>query len=292
MKKVLISGAGGFIARHISKKLKDAGFYVIGTSRTPRPIPNYDEVYQGILGEPLEDIFENHEIDAFIHCAHDKHDIDNKKNAKGTCIWAKQAEKNKVELQIFISSLSADEDAITPYGRMKYEIEKWFISHGHIVLRPGLVIGDGGLFKATVLMVKKMPVLPLFDMGKNLTYITDVHIISTIVRDILIHTEKFQRGKIYFLQQRNPVYIVEMLKKIRKQLETFCIFVPLPAFVLSFLIKFSDITGIRNFLGININNLKGMRIFNNKTFRYDLSELGYPDRSLDTLIHFLSKYSG
>ncbi len=284
MKKVLITGASGFIAKNIAKVLNESGFFIVGTSRLPKPTPNYQEIFQGVLGKPLKDIYEKHNIDVIVHCAYDKDDVDNIRNAKGTLIWAEQAEKNNVGLQIFMSSLSADENAVTPYGKMKYELERWFIAHNYVVFRLGLVIGSGGLFWSIISMVKKMPILPLIDMGRNLTYISDVTTVSNIVRDFIIYTERFQRSKIYYLQQNEPVYIKDTLKEIRRQFKTFCIFVPVPPFVLSFLIKLSELMNFTDLLGINANNLKGLRQFNQKRFKSDLKTLGYLDISLELLI--------
>ncbi len=86
MKKVLITGANGFIAKYIARTLSKADFFVIGTSRKPAQVEHFNEVVSGWLGEPLRDAFENHRIDAVVHCAYDKKDIDNKKNAEGTLI--------------------------------------------------------------------------------------------------------------------------------------------------------------------------------------------------------------
>ncbi len=284
MKKVLITGANGFIAKHISKRLKESDIFVIGTSRVNKPLQMYDEVYCGVLGKPLKDVFEKHKIDVIIHCAYDKHDIDNRKNTEGTLIWAEQAEKNNVKLQIFMSSLSAGENAVTSYGKMKYELEKWFITHNHVVFRLGLVIGNGGLFWSMISIVKKIPILPLVDMGRNLTYISDVNTVSKIVQNFIINPDRFQRGKIYYLQQNEPVYIKDILKEIRKHLKIFCIFVPVPSFVLSFLIKLSELVNLTDLSNININNLKGLRQFNKKRFKSDIASLGYPDIAIEKLI--------
>lgn len=155
MKKVLITGARGFIAKNTARVLKEAGIFVIGTSSKPQPLANFDDIFLGVLGDPFKEVFEKHRIDAVVHCAYDKRDIDNKKNAEGTQIWAEQAEKNNVGLQIFMSSISADAGAIAPYGQKKYEVEKWFLEHHQVVFRLGLVVGSEGLFGRIIATVKK-----------------------------------------------------------------------------------------------------------------------------------------
>ncbi len=284
MKKVLITGANGFIAKNISKVLKQAGFFVIGTSRVTKPVPYYDEIFYGVLGEPLKDVYEKHEIEVIIHCAYDKDDIDNIRNAEGTIIWAEQAEKNSVGLQIFISSLSADENASTPYGQKKYETEEWFLKHNHAVLRPGLVIGNGGLFQAMVSIVRKSPVIPLIDMGKTMMYLTDIDILSEIVRDTVMNKIKVERGVIWYVQQEMPFTFLEILKEICKKYKLFRIFIPIPYFAVSLLLNLTEKVKFLK-LGLNINNLKGLRQLNNKKFKSDLNSLGYREYSLTTLIN-------
>lgn len=283
MKKVLITGANGFIAKSTARALKEAGCFVIGTSRNPGPVPHCDKIVHGILGEPLKDVFENHKLDAVVHCAYDKDDIDNVRNSKGTILWAEQAEKSKVGLQIFMSSISADPDALSPYGQKKYEVEKWFIEHNQIVFRLGLVVGNGGLFGRIVATVKKSPLIPLIDSGKTAMYLSDVDTISEIVRDTIMSKNKITKGKIWYLQQGEPVFFIDILREIRKQHSLFRIFIPVPYFVVSVLLSLTEkIKFIK--IGINTNNLKWSRQVRCKKFKSDLNYLGYPEASIETLI--------
>lgn len=283
MKKVLITGANGFIAKHIAKVLKASGCFVIGTSRKPHPMENYDEVFYGILGEPLKGVFEKNNLEALVHCAYDKQEIDNTKNAEGTIIWAEQAEKHNVGLQIFMSSISADAHAIAPYGQKKYEVEKWFIEHNQIVFRLGLAVGNGGLFKTIISMVGKSPIIPIIDGGKTLTYVSDIDTISLIVHDVILKKNKVERGRIWNLQQESPFFFVDILREISRQYNLFRIFVPIPYFIVSIVLILTEKLKFLK-LGINTNNLKGMRQLSEKKFKSDLRELGYPETSLEVLI--------
>jgi len=283
MKTVLITGANGFIAKKVARTLKGSGLSVIGTSRHPAPVSDYDEVIQGILGEPLKDVFENHAIDAVVHCAFDKDEVDNVKNAQGTRLWAEQAGKHHVELQIFMSSISADEDALAPYGLKKYEVEQWFLENNQIVFRLGLVVGRGGLFGRIISTVKKYPCIPLVDMGRTLFYPSDVDTISAIVRDTVFGKTNIERGKIWYLQQDKAVSFIDILREIRKQYKLFRIFIPVPYFIVSILLVLIENLKFLKF-GISTNNLKGLRQVRNKTFRSDLSSLGYPESPIEILI--------
>lgn len=280
MKNVLITGANGFIAKNTARVLKKSGFTVFGVSSRPAATMDYDGIFPGILGEPLKEVFEKQRIDVIVHCAYDKKDINNIKNAEGTLIWAEQAEKNNVELQIFMSSLSADKDAAAPYGQKKYETEKWFLEHNHVVLRPGLVIGNGGLFQTIVSMVIKSPVIPLIDKGKNIAYISDIETVSMIIRDLILNAENTKRGKVWSIQQETPVFFGDILKEISKQYHLCRLFIPVPYFMLSLLLVIGEYFK----LVINTNNIKGMRQFNRGEYRSDLNDLGYKEVPFKKLI--------
>ena len=70
--------------------------------------------------------------------------------------------------QIFISSHSAREDAVSEYGIAKYRIERDYLEAGQTVVRPGLVIGPGGMFGRHVHMIRNSRVIPLVDGGSDL----------------------------------------------------------------------------------------------------------------------------
>lgn len=287
MKKVLITGANGFIAKNTARTLKEAGCFIIGTSRNPGPVSNYDEIVLGVLGEPLNDVFENHKLDAVIHCAFDKGDTDNIINSDGTYIWAEQAEKNNVVLQIFMSSLSADETAFAPYGQKKYEVEQWFLRHNHIVFRPGLVVGNGGLFGRIAMTVKKTLFIPLIDNGKTLTYFTDVDTLSEIIRDTVFNNNKVTRSKTWHLQQESPVFLGDILKEIAKHYNISRLFIPVPHIIISSILRLTEKMSFFK-LGINVNNLKGMRQHGQRKYKSDLKVLGYPETSIELLIKKLA----
>lgn len=283
MKKVLITGAGGFIAKKLAKVMKESGFFVIGTSRTPGKRINYDEIYYGVFGEPLDEVFDAHKIDAVVHCAYDKDDRNAAKSTEGTYIWAEQAEKNSVGLQIFMSTISADEDALSPYGLKKYELEKWFIDHNQVIFRLGLVVGNEGLFGRIISTVKKSPIIPLIDGGRTLIYLSDADTLGKIVHDTILNHNKIERGKIIYLQQDPPVLFKDVLREIRKHYNLWRIFIPVPYAVLSIVLYIIEKLKFVK-LGIDTNNLKGMRQVRQKSFKSDLPLLGYSGTPLDVLI--------
>src|SRR5690606_11614113 len=66
------------------------------------------------------------------------------------------------------SSYSAGSHATSIYGRTKWKIEKALATAGDVtVVRPGLVLGDGGIYGRISKVAGKFPVLPLPDGGRG-----------------------------------------------------------------------------------------------------------------------------
>jgi NADH dehydrogenase len=63
---------------------------------------------------------------------------------------------------VFISSLAAHADARSRYGRSKLQIEGMLDPACDAAVRPGTIVGDGGVFLRTRELVRRLPVLPLF----------------------------------------------------------------------------------------------------------------------------------
>lgn len=283
MKKIVITGANGFVGSNIARTLKDSGFYLVGISRQAALLEHIDETFKGTLGKPLEQVYEKHKIDVIIHCAYDKNDTKDIVNTTGTSLWAEQAAENNVNLQVFISSISARPGSISPYAKSKYQLEQWFTKNNHLSFRLGLVIGNGGLFKTMMELVKKLPVFPLIDGGNTLTYLSDVETTGKITRDLVKRNNNADRGRVWNLYQPEPYKFKEILKAIKSCFNTFCLLIPVPYFMLAIpLFVIEKIKWIK--IGINRSNLLGMRQNEVPEMKSDLETLGYPSIPLEKLV--------
>ena len=84
-------------------------------------------------------------------------------NVEGSRKILEAAREAKTPKIIFISSISAFDGCRSLYGRAKLEIEKIALDCGALVIRPGLVYGEGagGMFGKLVAQMKKSSVIPL-----------------------------------------------------------------------------------------------------------------------------------
>ncbi|HEY3742719.1 MAG TPA: NAD(P)-dependent oxidoreductase, partial [Bryobacteraceae bacterium] len=132
--KILVTGASGFIGSALVEHLHaEAVRY-----REPRPL----------------------DADVIIHCAHD---------------FSSGALTRNIELArallparrvLYFSSCSAVPHARSEYGSTKYRVEQLFKDAGHTIIRPGLVIGLGGLFLRSTRPLRSARIVPLVNGGR------------------------------------------------------------------------------------------------------------------------------
>jgi NADH dehydrogenase len=157
--KILITGATGFLGGRLQRYWSEQGHIVTGTGRgAPFALAeNMDE--QG-----LRRALAGH--DAVVHCAYDSQ-ASVAVNVAGTKSICSAAEVSGAPWQMLLGSYAARPAAVARYGQIKYELERYFLDRGHTVVRPGLVVGDGGIFRRNMDAIVRAPVIPLLDGGKD-----------------------------------------------------------------------------------------------------------------------------
>ena len=151
---VAVTGANGFVGGALCRALADA-----------RPLrrPEYE------LAKPVDPALLAG-VSAVVHCAWDLRSKDGRVNVDGTLRLFEAAMAAGVGQFVFISSMAAHDAARSVYGRTKLEVEKELLRRGGeraAVVKPGTVIGDGGLVKSIQTLAAKLPALPLFYATKN-----------------------------------------------------------------------------------------------------------------------------
>ncbi len=245
--KVFITGLNGFIAGNLARWLVERGYVVTGTSRSR------NERFRAItwrLGDPVDGAALA-DVDAVIHAAHDFTPGAMDSNIKGTLAMEEAASGGGIRRQILVSSLSARPDAVSEYGRTKLAEEQHFIRHNHTIVRPGTVLGKGGLFGKIVKMMENLPVLPLLDGGRARMAVIGVHDLCRALESILqIHETK--QHNLYY---EDMPTLRELLRQLGTILNRKALFVPIPAALL--LGPLSVLRYLRIRVPLDVDNLKG-----------------------------------
>ncbi len=166
--RIGITGATGFVGRHLVRGLAARGFAVTAFQRPPagEAIPGI-EVHTLILPDQVHvDDFAG--LDVLVHGAfveygpgHPDADAINREGARNV-LAAARAHGARV---VYLSTMSAHPGALSHYGRNKLELEALFDPSRDAILKLGLVLGDGGLFGSMAALLRDASVVPLPDGG-------------------------------------------------------------------------------------------------------------------------------
>lgn len=167
----IVTGANGFLGKSICRALTEAGFNVRALVRNPEAQRALDPIARGgvfrcdLPGGIDESAFDGN-IRALIHCAYSTAagppDQIRRTNIEGTETLLRLARKASVPRIVFISSLSAHPGATSLYGRTKLQLEGLFTTPADTVIKPGTIIGPGGIFDHAREMLRRLPIVPLF----------------------------------------------------------------------------------------------------------------------------------
>jgi uncharacterized protein YbjT (DUF2867 family) len=124
--------------------------------------------------------------------------------------------------QCFVSSLSAGPHSISEYGRTKFAIEEAISSHDVLVIRPGLVIGNGGIWSRIETFIRKFHVAILPGGHRALSPAIDA---KDLCRVLLENCLRREPGLIYVFEDFRTTFY----KIIRNRLaDTWYLPLPIP----------------------------------------------------------------
>jgi uncharacterized protein YbjT (DUF2867 family) len=274
---VALTGANSFLARALGRALAESGHTLRGTLRQPvqaEQLPWLERFAAASLGEPeIGDLFDG--VDAVAHFAHDFTPGAATRNIEGTCALFDQAARAGVTRQLYVSSYSARADAISEYGRTKYSIEALIRDRGGIVVRPGLVLGSGGIYARMVQAMRKFPVLPL-PSGEGKIPIISIDQLARALQAILTCHEAPTDA--FNLFSPELVTLMQLLKCTRDVTHTRTIFVPVPARPVRIALLLAG--KLRFPLPVTADNLDGFIGNQVQIHHANLHLLGIPDESL------------
>lgn len=197
------------------------------------------------------------EADYLVHCAYSQFSTENpesdKVNIEGTSRLLALSRKYKFKKIIFLSSLSAHSEARSHYGKTKLFLESLFDTKSDLILKPGMVLGNGGLFKSIEEIIIKNKFIPVIGNGKQPVQSIDIDDLAEIIK---IGIEKNISG-VYPAAGPEVFVMKELYKAVSAHAGKSNVFVPFPywcAFLLIFLAKMVNIK-----LPISKENIIGLK---------------------------------
>ena len=178
------------------------------------------------LGEPIEPSVAEalSSVDTLIHCAHDVRVGALENNVRGSMLIAAAAKGAGVRRQLFISSYSAISNAQSEYASAKRRLEEFFRSEGQSIVRPGLVVGRGGMFLKMFKLVSKSPIVPLLDGGRNTIPIVWIEDLARAVETLL---ENGKSGE-FNMYSEGPFSLSDVLHAVSQSKGRRTVFVTIP----------------------------------------------------------------
>jgi UDP-glucose 4-epimerase len=260
---VLLTGASGFVGRHVAPILQDNGWVVRRALR--KPSQNADDILIPSIDAATDWRQALTDVEAVVHLAARAHrpnddpavDLYRPVNTDGTLQLARCAAQAGISQFVYVSSILVnggttdgrvpfhEDDIPQPrgvYGKSKADAESGLqaIAHAHdmrvTVIRPPLVYGSGargnfGLLVRTVQLGVPLP----FASVRNCRAFLAVDNLSSFIVDRLSHAN--ERFDIFLVADQEQISTPELIGRIARAAGTTPRLFPLPTFVLSALFR-------------------------------------------------------
>jgi len=186
---VAVTGANGYVGSIVAKAAKSRGT-VVALVRTPQ---RSDDVAWSFADDPqaLTAALRSRAVTDLVHAAwHMK--AGSMSEMKRTCVAGSArlfdaARAAGVRRLIFISTISAFDEARSAYGRSKVLTEKTALRCGAVVIRLGLVYGHGvgGVFGSLQGIVRHSILVPLVGFGMAPQYLLHENTLAQVIKRAL-----------------------------------------------------------------------------------------------------------
>jgi uncharacterized protein YbjT (DUF2867 family) len=211
MSSILITGATGYLGRHLVARLVDQGeqprCLVRNIDHATRVLPASKlEFVAGDTTQPTSLDAAVQGIDTIVHAAFVTADRKEKPgsryeetNVGGTANLVKAAKSAGVKRIVVLSGLGTKPDKVGSYMQGRYLAEQLVIESGldWTIIRPSVVFGkDAPFIKGLIDLIHSAPVLPLIGGGTTLFQPIYVEDVATIILKVLAEPERTKR-KIY-----------------------------------------------------------------------------------------------
>jgi nucleoside-diphosphate-sugar epimerase len=168
-----ITGSNGYVGGCLKNYFNAHGWEVLELTRQPKPSARGVKFQLGNEIDPASLAG----VSVLVHCAYDFKPLHRDEiravNVEGSRKLFQAARAAKVGKIVCISSISAYDGCRSLYGQAKLGIEKLALENDALVIRPGLVYGNGpgGMFGKLTAQVRQSSVIPLVGDGSQIQFL-------------------------------------------------------------------------------------------------------------------------
>lgn len=249
---IAITGATGFIGGLLTIHLKKMGYYTIALVRKKGNSIADEEREYDLQTPPSRELLNN--IDIVIHCAFDKNDSSAgaEVNFNAALRLFQLAGQSGVKKIIFFSSIAAQPGILSAYGKNKLAIESLLDPARDVIVKPGLVIGNGGLFGRILQTTLSKKMVPVIDKGNQSMQVLAANDLLIAITTII---EKDLHGS-FVLTNRERLTYKQLFLQIGKTWQKKLFYIPVNKRILNGLISIAG--SIRIILPVTKENLLGL----------------------------------
>jgi len=274
---VAVSGASGFLGAAICDHLAQRGAAIRALVRDPRaPSVARFARYRCDLPDAIDEAALER-ADVLVHCAWETRFRDPQRsrraNVDGSRRLFEVARRAGLRI-VFVSSLSAHEDAVSPYGRTKLEVEAMLDLARDAIVRPGTIVGEGGVFWRQAGTIARLPFIPLFYGGDQLFQTVALFDLCEAIHRIATgaHTGLFR------IAESSPVAVSDFYAAIAQHVGRRARFLRLPGDATLLALRAAERLGFQ--LPVSSDNLLGLKRLRAFDVEPDAQRLGLVPRSM------------
>lgn len=257
---MVVTGSTGFIGHHLVAHFSAAGWEVRAPSR-----PAWE------LGRGLGAVLNG--ADVVVHAAFVPYDQPgaSQTNLEGSRALIDEVRSSGHTRLVFLSSMSAHPAARSAYGRDKLAIQSWLSGPSDLTIRPGLVLGESGLFARIRHLVSRGGLIPLVGGAQQ---VQTVHV-DDLVAAVDAAIQKELAGIVTVAEPR-PVAFRRLLEDTARLVGANPRFIPIPYWPLDAALRVAGVVRLK--LPVSRDNLDGLRAVQPADVTADLERLGVPIR--------------
>lgn len=214
MSTVLVTGATGFVGRHLVPALLEQGHIVRAMTRHPDDYDGPGEAVEGDVESPetLGPALDGVEVAYYLVHSLDEDDFE-ETEARSARAFGEAASAAGVRQIVFLGGLGADDEELSAHLRSRREVESRLGEAGVpvTVLRAAIIVGDGGIsWEITRQLVANLPVMVVPRWARTRTQ--PVALDDVVAYLVGVCGREEARGEVYEIGGPDQLSYIEMLQ--------------------------------------------------------------------------------